>query len=157
MALDMKARLAATSAPAWIPEKGGDLITGRVINRSTRVTEHGEYEILTIDVDEATVNGQTEFKVGAGENITAYTGGPLAWHAKGGVAKNEVTSADPRPGDEIGVLYDGEKIAQSGPGKGKPYKVFKLVVDHTATPAAPVAENPYSAPAATDELDTEEF
>lgn len=155
MALDMKARLAATSAPAWIPTKSGDLICGRVINRTPRVTEHGEYDILTIDVDEVTVNGSSTFKVKVDDKDVAYSGGPLAWHAMGSVAKKEVEGSDPRPGDEIGVLFDGEKIAQAGPGKGKPYKVFKLVVDHTA-PAAYTVPTAYEAPAAA-EFGDEDF
>ena len=160
--MSLKDRLLASNAPAWIYEEKGDMLLGLVVNRSTRTTDYGPYEIITFLPDEPpTVGGSTTFTVRVDEEDVPYTGGPLAWHAMGAVAAKEVAQKDPQPGDRGGVLYDGQKVAQSGQGKGKKYDVIQLVVEKAVgAPVVPVAAAP-AAPAesftADDIDDDEEF
>lgn len=131
----MKSRLQATKAPAWIPTQQGDVLIGEVVNRSTRSNDNGDYEVIVVQPTEVTVGGKSSFLVGReGEETTYESGTPLAWHAIGRVGARAVHDANPQYGDEVGVLFDGTAIAQAGPGKGKSYRIFKVVCDHNSVP-----------------------
>ena len=137
MSLSMRDRLNATSAPAWHPTVQGDILTGVVAGRSSRKSDNGDYEVITVIPSEApTMGGSTTFNTGI-TDPQPYTGGPLAWHVTGKVAESAVAENNPQVGDAIGVLFGGTGIAQSGHGKGKEYRIFKVVVDHAAAPVVP--------------------
>ena len=147
-------RLAAANAPAWIPTTKGDLLTGKVVNRSTRTTDFGEYDIITYDPSqggEVSVGGSATFTINTkdadGNAVEQpYTGGPLAWHAMGAVARGEIERSNPEPGDEGGVLFDGTAIAQKGQGRGKSYSIFRVVNDKSPANVAAAAARPADAP-----------
>ena len=135
---NMRARLEAAKAPSWLTKEHrpvkGDILSGEIVNISTGTSEYGDYTILTFGFsghpdDEVTRGGTSDFKVKTADGEVPWTGGPLAWHAIGTVADNEVTRANPHIGDRAGVLYDGTAIAQKGTGKGKSYDIFRYAVD----------------------------
>lgn len=147
--MSMRDRLQAANAPAWIPETKGDLLCGVVANVSSRSTDYGDYPIVTVALTgkdaEATVKGSADFTVKTAEGDEPWAGGPLAFHAMGSVAANEIERSNPQVGDEIGILYDGTAIAQQGQGKGKSYRIFRVVVDHVA-PSAPLGSEKVPGP-----------
>lgn len=153
---NMRARLEAAKAPSWLTKEHrpvrGDILSGEIVNISTGTSEYGDYTILTFGFsghpdDEVTRGGTSDFKVKTADGEVPWTGGPLAWHAIGTVADNEVTRANPHIGDRAGVLYDGTAIAQSGTGKGKSYDIFRFAVDRQVPVDAPNAVVPQPATA----------
>jgi hypothetical protein len=135
---NMRARLEAAKAPSWLTKEHrpvkGDILSGEIVNISTGTSDFGDYTIITVGFsghpdDEVTRGGMNDFKVKTADGEVPWTGGPLAWHAIGTVAANEVERANPAIGDRIGILYDGSALAQKGQGAGKSYEVFRVAVD----------------------------
>jgi hypothetical protein len=97
----------------WVPTEKGEAIAGRVIKvGETRSDFANDGENPMVPV--VTV----ETKDGSKYRIIGY----------GSVLKRELTDADPKVGDMIGVKYFGEKPIKKGRFAGKPYKHFGVAV-----------------------------
>lgn len=130
--MSVRDQLKYAKAPTWPVYKDGvkgDMLTGLLVNRSTRETEFGTVAILTILPDEPPTVGLKEtFNVTIDGQDLPYRSGPLSWQAMGTVAKREVEEQDPQVGDEVGLLFEGQRVAQKGPFAGKTYEAWTLVV-----------------------------
>ena len=157
----MRDRLEATKAPSWLTKENrpvkGDILSGQIVNIATGTSDYGDYTIITFGFtghpdDEVTRGGSSDFTVKTADGPVKWDGkSPLAWHAIGTVAANEVERANPQIGDRAGVLYDGSAIAQKGTGAGKSYDIWRFAVDAADRPAlaaAATAAAPASTPAA---------
>lgn len=141
----MRDRLEAAKAPSWLTKElrpvKGDIISGEIVNISTGTSDYGDYTIITYGFpghpdDEVTRGGSKSFKIKTADGLVDWDGkSPLAWHAIGTVAANEVERADPHVGDRAGTLYDGTAIAQKGTGQGKSYDIWRFAVDRASVPA----------------------
>jgi hypothetical protein len=121
MSDDILDRLDKDYAPGWKPEPG-DKVAGVVVERSQRDGGFGMYPIITVRQD---------------------SGAEIAIHASSTVIQNEVTAQDPQPGDQIGVLYQGEKTAKDGRSTYHAYRVIVVKAqENRPHVVVQVAENP---------------
>jgi hypothetical protein len=81
-------------APAWRPE-AGDILEGKVTEVTSRVTDYGEYPIVTLDTEE----GRTKDN----EMIS----GEIAVHGVHTSLRNQIADGKPQPGDYVGVWFQG--------------------------------------------------
>jgi hypothetical protein len=81
-------------APAWRP-KAGDILEGTLLERSSRVTDYGEYPILTLETESGRIQGDE------------FVSGEVAAHGVHTSLKNQVEDKNPRPGDYVGILFQG--------------------------------------------------
>jgi hypothetical protein len=82
-------------APAWRPRQG-DILEGKVLERSSRVTDYGEYPILTLEGEGGRIQG--------GELVS----GEIAVHGVHTALKNQIEDKNPQPGDYVGILFQGK-------------------------------------------------
>jgi hypothetical protein len=118
---DILARLDAPTAEAWRPTEPGDLLVGRVLAVGHRDGGYGDYPIVTVQPERATVAGAEQ-----------TTSAPLAVHGLGKVLSERFDELAVRPGGRIAVRYDGEKRNK----KGETYKAWSVAYD----PPAPGAD-----------------
>lgn len=97
----------------WVPKEKGEGIAGIVVKVGETKSD------FAAEGTDATVPVVTiESKDGTKWRIIGYSA----------VLKREITDADPRVGDMMGVKYFGEKLLKSGKFQGRPYKHFGVVV-----------------------------
>jgi hypothetical protein len=102
----LRARLAAGPAPAWRPDQGDtNPLVGTVESLGQRTHEkYGTYPMLVVETDD----------------------GRRCWHAWSTVARQQLTDADPRPGDMVAVAFEGERVSTSS---GVAYKLWRVEVE----------------------------
>jgi len=109
----------------WWEHEEGDKLVGTVVDRSTRVSEYGPYEIVTVEAE-----GESTEK--SGKPIPE--GEERAYHANSTIGKTDVPKLDPRVGDSFGVKYLGVP-------QGKDYKLYRHRLERrTPEPAAVAPE-----------------
>ena len=105
--------LDAPSAEAWVPEKAGDVIVGRVIGTSHYDAGYGDYPIFTVKVEQATVGGKKS------------TNDLFAVHCLGMVLPDLMEAKGVRVGGRVAVRFDGEKESK----KGNTYKAWSVAFE----------------------------
>jgi hypothetical protein len=111
---DLDERLDAEFAPAWRPEAGEKLV-GQIVVISERTGGFGRYPIVTLRQDD---------------------GSDLAIHAFHSVLSSRLAEVQPKPGERLGVKYEG-KVE----GAKQPYHSYKVAIDR---PEHPVDWSAYS-------------
>lgn len=121
----------------WWEHEEGDKLIGSVVDRSTRTSEYGPYEIVTIVAEE----GSTEK---GGKAIPV--GDERSYHANSTIGKQDVASMNPQVGDDFGVKYLGIPT-------GKDYKLFRHRMDRkVAVPVGAPAPAANPEPVADDDV-----
>jgi len=105
-AMSIKDKLDQEYAESWKPTEAGEELIGKVVEFGQRTTEWGTHRIITVETEDGTQK---------------------AFHAFHMVAKEQLESAAPALGDEIGIRYLGRK---SSAASASGYENYKIVVDH---------------------------
>jgi len=101
----------------WQPKEGDPTkIVGELVAFDEGIGDWGPYPVLTL-VEPGATTGWKVFGFGS-------------------VLKNEIERQQPRIGDQVGIKYVG---LQQPKGKGKPYELFRVVVERVAGSTPPVA------------------
>ena len=102
----------------WWEHEEGDRLIGVVVDRGTRLSEFGAYEVISVEVTEASTEKGGK-KIPVGEE--------RAYHASSSIGKQDVPKLDPRIGDGFGVKYLGVP-------EGKDYKLYRHRLDRRSEP-----------------------
>lgn len=92
-----------SDASAWMPAVG-DKLVGQVVGMAEHDAGHGPYPIVIVAAD--------------------ADGEDWAFHAFHSVAKAEIESQRPVPGDRIGIKYEGPKRGKNGNN----YESYRVLV-----------------------------
>lgn len=104
----LKRQMEGDYAEAFRFENPGDMLVGKVVGFSKGFSEYGPHPVVTIKSEDD------------GEQYSV--------HCMQTVLRNQMSEADPKPGDRIAVKYLGDSEAKSGKRAGKAYKDFKVRV-----------------------------
>jgi hypothetical protein len=110
-------RAAADFPSAWRPTKKGDGLVGELVDRSTRTSDFGGYEILTVRQEDGT---------------------ELAWHAFHTAGAYAIQRQDPRVGDRIAIVYHGKGEATEG--KQAPH-LYRIALERGSTAVEVTSED----------------
>ena len=106
---------------AFMFEEEGARIIGKVRGFTKGFSKYGPHLVVTIQNEE---NGET-----------------ISVHCLHTSLRNQMLEADPKPGDRIGIIYVGDRVAETGKRKGTAYKEFRVRVDSPNRSAQEVARS----------------
>ena len=124
--LEVTDLLDAEDAPIWSPAKEDtrdhdrDLL-GTIVDIGEFIGDYGSSPVFIID------------RGNDGEQCNP-PGRFAKWFAFGKVAADEIDRNQPRVGDKMGVRFKGFGEVQAGANRGKPYPIYRVVVQHTGRP-----------------------
>src|SRR6185369_17041791 len=102
---------------SWKPEKDGEEIVGTFVRLDKATTEFGPSWIVVLDTGEGVLR-----------SVWLY-------HQS---LQNEMRRAAPKPGELVGVRYEGKKpVKNPQPGKKNTYNAYRVVVDRPRDESPP--------------------
>ena len=106
----------------WKPEKAGDRVLGIVVELTEVDGQHSRFPVVTLDVGDALA------RVACGRSVL----------------ESEIRSRDIREGDQLGIIYEGEKLTVNGAKTYHSYRVVHRPASRTEPPriaSAPTVAN----------------